>query len=261
MAKLVYGPKTNTQHRHPPPPNLDLGERPCPDCGRSIRIVLWHGGRQVTPAERYELDGKTKHRCHVICKGCGQPILIAEGRKLWRSESWETDGKTEHRCDGHLWSRKAWRAKSAGLQRPSPRPGRVQSKPPKVKPPAPVVSGRRVNRPQGHPVRPGPVEAIFSRLRQQRRPRGAYADTYRKGVRNLLDAVEPALDEAGLHGESRALTQACIREWCLQYYSLWGSNLAERLASTFDRFRAQGVDPKGLEQVLLAVDKELGPSS
>ena len=261
MAKMKRGPKTDTQHRHVKPPNLDLGERPCPDCGRPIRIVLWHGGGKRTPAERYELDGRTKHRCHVRCPGCGQPVLIAEGPKLWQLQSWELDGRTAHRCDCHLWYPRAGRAKTAGNQHPNLRRAHLEPKPPKAKEPAPLHQGRGHVRPQVHLVRPASIEAVFGKLRRQRRPGGEYAVSFKVGVRKLLKQTEPLLDAAGVHGEALDLIRSCIREWCLEYYGLWGSRLAQRLAYTYERFRGKGVDPKALEQALLTVDKELGPPS
>jgi len=77
----------------------------------------------------------------------------------------------------------------------------------------------------------------------------------------LLELTEPVLSAAGLYGETLELARSCIREWCLQYYSLWGRYLADRLGSTFGRFRDKGIDPKVLEKVLLTIDKELGPPS
>jgi len=100
---------------------------------------------------------------------------------------------------------------------------------------------------------------VFSKLRRQRRPGGANTITYKEGVRRLLELAGPVLSAAGLCGETRDLARSCIREWCLQYYSLWGRDLAGRLAYTYDRFRDKGVDPKVLEKMLLTIDKELGP--
>ena len=195
MARMKWGPKSNTRHRHVRPPNIDLGERPCPECGRSIRIVLWHGGGKPTPAERYELDGK-RHQCAGQSKGESSPYAS--------------------RCRRH-----------------SP-------KLPKAK-------------------RPAPVEAVYSKLRRQRRPGGTNTISYKECVRRLLALAEPVLNAAGLYGETRELARSCVLQWCLQYYSLRGRHLADRVIYTFDRFRDKGIDPKVLEKVLLTVDKELGP--
>jgi len=101
MARMKWGPKSGTQHRRKRPDNVDLGVRPCLDCGKPIRMVIWRGGRKKTPAERYELDGKAKHRCHIRCDRCGQPIIIAEGSRMWRYQKFEPDGITAHLCNRH----------------------------------------------------------------------------------------------------------------------------------------------------------------
>jgi hypothetical protein len=174
----------------------------------------------------------------TTCKRCGRTILLGD--------------RASHRCAG----------RSEGKSSPNTSRCRGHSpKPPKVKRPAPLPKGRGDVGTQQHLEPSTLVEAVYSKLWRQRRPGGDFTIPYKKGVRSLLALTEPVLGAAGLYGETRELARSCIREWCLQYYSLWGRDLANRLAYTFYRFRDKGIDSKALEKVLLTVDKELGPSS
>ena len=202
----------------------------------------WRRPRHHRPLRPLDVPRK------IPCWRCHQTIVLLRFGQSWFP--YEPDGWTRHRCPTF--------SKMARIRNASRRRGH-SPKPPKVKRPAPLPKGRGDVGTQQHLEPVTPVEAVYRKLRRYGKPGVFYTIPYEMGVRRLLELTEPVLVEAALSDAARETAQNCVREWCRRYCNLYGRPLAAGLASTFGRYRNKGVDKKVLEEMLLAIDKALGP--